>query len=122
MKDDLGLFRELTPPPGGAERFRQRLEELERSDRPPQWRALAAAAACAAVVLAAIVLLRDRGDPAPSLPESELTAALYNAPEFDRLLGRQPPPVELAVTLNQQTASVVEIETTNEKVRIYQIN
>ena len=31
-------------------------------------------------------------------------------------------PAELVVTVNRETAAVTEIETTNEKVRIYQIN
>jgi hypothetical protein len=123
MKDDWGLFKELAPPPGGAERFRKRLDELERAPRPPRWNVFATvAAAGAAVVLVAVLVLRDPGESGPSLPDSQLTAALYDAPEFDRLLGREPPPVELAVTVNSEAASVVEIETTNEKVRIYQIN
>jgi hypothetical protein len=50
------------------------------------------------------------------------TTANTDAPKFDRLLGRPTQPVELNVTINERTASVVEIETTNEKVRIYQIN
>ena len=46
----------------------------------------------------------------------------YNAPELDRLLGRSAAPADLVVTVNMQAANVTEIETTNEKVRIYQIN
>jgi len=115
-----GLFTELEPPPGGAERFGRRLDETASSRHVARWGVLVAAgAACAAAILVVIVVLRDSSS---SLVDSQRTASLYDAPEFDRLLGRSPQPVELAVTLNEQTASVVEIETTNEKVRIYRIN
>jgi len=54
--------------------------------------------------------------------DSERTAAIYNAPEFDRLLGRPPQPTALTVMRNEQAATVVEIQTANERVRIYRIN
>ena len=72
---------------------------------------------------AAVVLLRDPNDSASSpVADSERAAAIYDAPEFDRLLGRPPRPTELTVTLNEQAASVAESEMANEKVRIYRIN
>ena len=124
MKADRhGLFTELEPPPGGVERFRQRLDATHSERWPHRFVLTAAAAAFAAVLVVAVVLLRGPGDSTSSRSsDSQLTATLYDAPEFDQLLGRQPPPVEIAVTLDKQTASVVEIETTNEKVRIYRIN
>ena len=122
--DRHGLFTELEPPPGGAERFRQRLDETAGPRHAPRWGVFATAgAACAAVVLIAVVLWRDPGDSAlQSVEDPQRTVALYAAPEFDRLLGRPPQPVELTVTINERTASVVELETANQKVRIYQIN
>ena len=120
-----GLFTELEPPPGGAARFRQRLDETESSPHASRWRVVASAgAACAMIALtAAVFLLRDPNDSASSSAgPSERTAEIFDAPEFDRLLGRTPRPAELTVTLNEQPASVAEIETTNEKVRIYRIN
>ena len=122
--DGHGLFTELAPPPGGAERFRRRLDESTDAPRAPRWRVFAlAGAACAAVAVAAVVALHGSNDSA-SLPvaDSERTAAIYDAPEFDRLLGRPPQPAELTVMLNEQIAPVAEIETGNEKVRIYRIN
>ena len=122
MNNERGLFTELEPPPGGAERFRQRLDAAASSRRMPRWSIFAVAgAASAAVVLIAVVLLRDPSESSP-VADSPRTASLYDAPEFDRLLGRLPQPIELAVTRNAQTAAVVEIETANEKVRIYRIN
>jgi hypothetical protein len=77
----------------------------------------------AVALVATVILLREPNDSA-SLPvaDSQLTADIYDAPEFDRLLGRPRQTAEVTVTLNEQTASVAEIETANEKVRIYQIN
>jgi hypothetical protein len=135
--DPRGLFTELEPPPGGAERFRQRLEETARAPataRPRVFAFATAAAGAAVALMAALFLLRDPSD-SPSPPsddsartadaadtDSPRTAGIYAAPEFDRLLGRPPQPAGLSVKLNEQTASVVEIETANEKVRIYRIN
>ena len=119
-----GLFTELEPPPGGAERFGRRLDQTASARHALRWHVfVTAGAACAVVALVAVVLLRDPEDSASSpVADSGRTAAIYDAPEFDRLLGRTPRPAELTVTLNEQPASVAEIETTNEKVRIYRIN
>lgn len=117
-----GLFAELEPPPGGAERFAQRLDETAPAADGPRWRGLAlAGAACAAAALVvAVVLLREPGDSAS--PGVAAAPEIYNAPEFDRLLGRPSQPAEFTVMLGERTASVVEVETANEKVRIYEIN
>ncbi|HJR70489.1 MAG TPA: hypothetical protein VKA43_10650 [Gammaproteobacteria bacterium] len=117
-----GLFTELTPPPGGAERFAKRLDETAQSADAPRRRGFAfAAAACAAAALVlAVMLLREPGDSAS--PPVAAATEIYDAPEFDRLLGRPSQPAEFTVTLGERTASVVEVETTNEKVRIYEIN
>jgi len=117
-----GLFAELDPPPGGHERFARRLDETAQAADAPRWRGLAfAGAACAAAALVvAIVLLREPSGPA--LPTVAAAPEIYDAPEFDRLLGRSSQPTAFAVTLDERTASVVEVETTNEKIRIYEIN
>jgi hypothetical protein len=117
-----GLFSELDSPPGGVERFAQRLDEAARTPGAPRWRGLAfAGAACAAVALVvAVVLLREPSD--STSPPVAAAPEIYDAPEFDRLLGRPARPAEFTVTLGERTASVVEVETTNEKVRLYEIN
>jgi hypothetical protein len=118
------LFKPLEPPPGGAERFAQRLDEIAAERPSPRARTLAAAAAIAAVALVtAVLLLRQPNEAPPVLVADEPPAVdIYNAPELDRLLGRTSQPAELMVMVNSETARVIEIETTNEKVRIYQIN
>ena len=117
------LFKELEPPPGGAERFAQRLDEIAAERPSPRARVLAIAAAAAAIVVAAAVLLVRQPDVAPPALVVDAPAIdVYNAPELDRLLGRSATPAELVVTVNMEAATVTEIETTNQKVRIYQIN
>jgi hypothetical protein len=119
-----GLFEQLTPPPGGAERFARRLDELTAASRKPRRHTpLLAAAACAALALAAAtVWLRDPGDSPPFISGSPPVIDIYAAPEFDRLLGRTRPPAEPTVRLGEQVAAVTQVETTNEKVRIYRID
>ena len=118
------LFKELEPPPGGAERFAQRLDEIAAERPSRRARALALAAATAGVALVtAVLLLRQPDDAAQvQIAHAPPPVDIYNAPELDRLLGRSTPPAELMVTVNMQAANVTEIETTNQKVRIYQIN
>ena len=116
-----GLFADLTPPPGGAERFAKRLDETAHAEA-PRWRRFAfAGAACAAVALVvAVVLLREPSDSASSTVAA--APVIYDAPEFDRLLGRPSRPTELMVTRNAQAAVVAQVETTNEKIRIYDLD
>jgi hypothetical protein len=124
--DRHGLFTQLEPPPGGAERFERRLHKAAASPSPaPRWRTFAlAGAACAAVALiVAVVLRRDSDRPVmpPLVADLQPTPEIYNSPAFDRLLGRPAQFTELTVSRNEQSASVVELETASAKVRIYQI-
>jgi hypothetical protein len=118
------LFKELEPPPGGAERFAQRLDEIAAERPAPRARAFALAAAIAAVALVATLLLLWQPNDAPAVlvADAPPIVEVYDAPEFDRLLGRTAPPAELIVMVNTESANVTEIETINQKVRIYQIN
>jgi hypothetical protein len=117
------LFKELEPPGGGPERFAQRLDEIANERAAPPARVLATAAAAAAVVLvAALLLLREPNDTRPALVDEPALVDVYNAPELDRLLGRSAPPTELMVMVNMEAADVTEIQTTNQKVRVYHIN
>jgi hypothetical protein len=84
---------------------------------------LAIAAAAAGVALVTAILLLRPGDaPQVQIATTPPPVDVFNAPEFDRLLGRSAAPAELVVTVNMEAASVTEIETANQKVRIYQIN
>jgi hypothetical protein len=118
------LFNELEPPKGGADRFARRLDELDAAQRSPRRAMFAAAAAVAAMALVtALLVLRHPSTDVPVLVADAPPAVdVYNAPELDRLLGRSQQPSELVVKVNEQTAAVTELTTTNEKVRIYQIN
>jgi hypothetical protein len=117
------LFKELEPPPGGAGAFARRLDEIAAERPAPRVRVLSAAAAIAALAVVTAVLLHQPDEGAPArVADAPPAVDIYNAPELDRLLGRPSPPAELMVTVNMETANVTEIETTNEKVRIYQIN
>jgi hypothetical protein len=117
------LFRELEPPPGGTEAFARRLDETAEERPPRRARALGMAAIAAVALVAAILLARKPDDAPPVLVADEPPAGdVYDAPELDRLLGRTSTPAGLMVMVNMETANVSEIETTNEKVRIYQIN
>ena len=112
-------FTQLDPPPGGAERFARRLDEA--APRPPQWHrfALAAAVGAAAVLAVAIVMFRD---PPELATDAQASVDVYNAPEFDRLLGRQAQAAELTATVNDQMVTVTEVATQNTNVRIYSLN
>jgi hypothetical protein len=118
------LFRQLEPPRGGAEAFARRLDEIATERPSRRARVLVAAAAVAAVALVtAILLTRKPSDAPPVLIADDSPAVdIYDAPELDRLLGRPSRPAELVVMVNMETANVTEIKTTNEKIRIYQIN
>jgi hypothetical protein len=117
MSADLnGLFRQLDPPPGGAARFRERLDAAARENESPGWLPAAAVAATLVVVVGALVMpsdWRESGVPA----ENQVAAA----PEFDRLLGRPVAPAEPAVTLNDEMVTLAAVQSQNPKVRIYRI-
>jgi len=118
------IFKQLEPPPGGSERFAQRLDEIaaERPSRRARVIAMAAAVASVALVTAVLSLRPTSDDTSVRVADTPPAVDIYNAPELDRLLGRTSQPAELMVMVNKETANVTEIETTNEKVRIYQIN
>ena len=118
------LFRQLDPPPGGAERFARRLDELAAPSPAPSRRgpALAAAACVVLMLVAAVVWLREPDEARPLNTVSQPTIDVYGAPEFDRLLGRTRAPADLTVVVGAEPAAVTQLETGNEKVRIYRIN
>jgi hypothetical protein len=113
--DHGGLFRELEPPRGGAERFRRRIEESRDSLRASLGWALTGGIAVAALVIAAFVALRPHDQPEPQLTD------VYAAPEFDRLLGRPLEPVATSVSIDDQPVAVSEVPTTRPGIRIYEI-
>lgn len=123
MNTDL-LFKELAPPPGGAEQFARRLDEVAAERPSLRMRAVALAAAVAAIAVVTTMLFLRPASNAPELTVADAPPAVevYGAPEFDRLLGRPPQPTDLTVIVNTEAARITELETTSAKVRIYQIN
>ena len=68
-----------------------------------------------------LVLLRAPDDAVAPVANSQPTPEIYNAPAFDRLLGR-PLLSEDTAVVDQQATSVSELESHNEKVRIYPLD
>ena len=127
MKPDLGgLFTELVPPPGGAERFAENLEQAAAHPvaslrRAAVFAAAAGVAGVAGALVLALVVLRQPSD-VPEIAASAPAVDIYAAPQLDRLLGRPVRPTELVVTVNAEVATVTEIATANDRVRIYRVN
>jgi hypothetical protein len=117
MSADLnGLFKQFDPPPGGAERFRGRLDKAGSVGDSAGWLPAAAVAAILVLVVGALVMpsdWRESGTPA----ENRVAAA----PEFDRLLGRPVAPADPAVTLNDEMVTLAAVRSENPKIRIYRI-
>src|SRR5262245_31182207 len=105
------LFAQLEPPSGGVERFRQRLAEPERAPAAGRWLGAVSVLAIAALVAALLYL--------PDARERTVVAgsSLIDAPEFDRLLGREPRDVPLSVQLNEQPIEAEQLQSTDPKVR-----
>jgi hypothetical protein len=68
------------------------------------------------------VLLREPNDTVPPVADSQPLPAIYDSPAFDRLLGRPLPAEQLTAIVDEQAASVTEVESHNAKVKIYQLN
>lgn len=121
--DESRLFRELDPPPGGADRFRRRLEE--RCEAVPvrgRRIAIAGLAMSVLVLFVVIALIPPTEDTQPQVAGAEAepwVTGVYQAPEFDRLLGRPMQPAGFSISIDGKSPSVSEIRSTNEKVRIY---
>jgi hypothetical protein len=53
--------------------------------------------------------------------EPETVASVYQAPEFDRLLGRAMEPADFHVLIDDEPAAASEIPSANPRIRIYEI-
>jgi hypothetical protein len=125
MKTDRNeLFRELTPPAGGAARMRARLAAeignpavpRARSVQQSNWLFVAAGvAAMSLIAVLAVVALVSQPSIEPARGE------LYASADFDRLLGRALTPVELSVSLGDERLELTEIPTRDPQVRIVRI-
>jgi hypothetical protein len=105
----------LEPPPGGAERFRQRL--AASASAAPRYGPMTAGLAALALLVALFYFgpLRERTEPPAT------ASSIIDAPEFDRLLGRESQPLPLLVERNDEPLTVAELRSTDPKVRIYEL-
>jgi|SRR5690606_1822131 len=145
------LFEQLDPPPGGAERFRARLDAAVsggngRRNPVDGWmhalgaRRLGATAAGAAAALALVIAVVTRL-PSGSAPEEPsdaptTTAAaapeaaasnpapaggLAEAPELDWLLGRTSTLSGVSVTVRGEEAEIIEVPSSDPRIRVYMV-
>jgi len=112
-RDDQPLFAVLEPPPGGAARLRERL--LSDRSSAARWPGTAIAGLAALVTLCALLfyLPAQRGERAD--------AAMLEAPEFDRLLGRERAARPLIVDVNEHTVQAEAVPSSDPSVRIYRL-
>lgn len=116
-------FDELEPPPGGAEKLRRRIEAggRPRAVLAPRI-ALAGMGAAAFVLVIALIALVGGGGVGGGSGERAAVAEVYEAAEFDRLLGRPIEETELVVTVDEQAVPVAQEEGSNPKIRIYRMD
>lgn len=126
------IFRELTPPAGGAARMRARLanevsnDSQNRANDAAQpttsnvprtgWH-FAAAGVVALMLIAILVGIALR----PGSPDAPSGGELYASADLDRLLGRPSRPFELSVSLGDERLELTEIPTRDPQVRLVRI-
>jgi hypothetical protein len=108
------LFELLEPPPGGVERMRARFAELPRSR---VGFGMSAFGVAAVAVLAALVALLPNGPQPPAIADN----TILDAPELDRLLGRESAPAPLTVERDDQRVQIEELPSSDPQVRIYRV-
>ena len=104
-------LRKLEPPPGGVKRFEERLDRLDDSSRVRVGTTLAAGLAVALLGVVAVNIVR----------QPEATPSVYQAPAFDRLLGRTMEEATLRVSVNDEPVSVSLVASADSNIRIYEI-
>jgi hypothetical protein len=130
------VFEQLQPPPGGAERLARRFGTTAR----PSARVLIPPLAAAGIVAVMVLALYVGSRPASEAPQRNTAlsvsdgteraqeterlgvaqpGSLFDAPEFDRLLGRAAASVELSVDIDGRQARVEQREGSDPRIRVY---
>lgn len=112
--DESRLFRALEPPTGGADRFRRRLDAQGKPRFARRTRLAIAGLAVSVLALFVLIAVTRHGEE----PEPRV-ASLFDAPEFDRLLGRPMDRARFSISINGESPAVSEVPSTHETVRIY---
>ncbi len=110
-------FELLEPPSGGADKLRARLAAGEPGPFVAEW-VSAFSLVALAVLVASLYLGSSPPEPSPAVAAH---APMLDAPEFDRLLGREPEIQLIRVELDQEPIQAEEVESTDPRVRIYQL-
>jgi hypothetical protein len=108
-------FPDIEPPAGGTARFQMRLANPGDSSRVAVGRWVAAAGVVAVLAIAVVAVLRP-----PDAVEPQ-TVIVFDAPEFDRLLGRPIPQVETTVTIDDEPVTLSTIPVKTPGIRIYEV-
>lgn len=96
--DDRNLFQTLAPPPGGVERFRRRLGNVDAETRPMPGRRFLVAGLAAALIAAIITVHRPLGSgdlPEGSHPAPPVAGSAERAPTVDE--SQDPPAVPVTI-------------------------
>lgn len=114
--EDRIAFPDIEPPLGGTERFRMQLEITGDDLHATFGRWAAAGGVVAVLAIAAIAVLRPA-----EVAEPQEDAVAFDAPEFDRLLGRPMQQVETTVMIGEEPAILAPLPVTRPGIRIYEI-
>lgn len=106
-------LRELEPPSGGIERFEERLDRQEDSPRTRAGTPLIVG--LAAVLLGVVIMTVVRQPGVESVP------SVYQAPAFDRLLGRTMEEAPLRISIDDEPVSVSLVASVDPNIRIYEV-
>jgi hypothetical protein len=108
-------FPDIEPLPGGPEGFRLRLESAGDASSRAVGRWAAVGGVVAVLAIAAIAVL------APNEAVEPDTVIVFDAPEFDRLLGRPMQQVETTVRIDNEPVAVSTIPVKTPGIRIYEV-
>ena len=113
--EDRISFPDIEPPVGGTERFRIQLENAGDASGVAVGRWAAAGGVVAVLAIAAMAVLW-----LPEAVEPE-TVIVFDAPEFDRLLGRPMQQIETTVMVDDEPVALSAVPVSTPGIRIYEV-